>query len=233
LILIALFGHLSRDGMMDFLMGLASSYSQFQQLPTRHYVNQTYSLYANDNWHMTKNLSLQLGFRFGALPHAWERSNAVANFNPGAYSATAAPIWDCSAGGTAVTPCAGDASNGTLDPNGPGFAQINNTRGFVGSILGGWQIAGVATAESGTIIANQGPGLAINYDPIGLGGGYTNRPNVTCRPGYLKIADAMVRYVSVLSSGARVGRRRQQWLRQRSEGHRPRSGTVQLRYLAL
>jgi len=61
-----------------------------------------------------------------------------------------------------------------------------HSKGFVGSVLGGWQIAGVATAESGTIIANQGPGLAINYDPVGLGGGYTNRPDVTGHPRYIK-----------------------------------------------
>jgi hypothetical protein len=63
---------------------------------------------------------------------------------------------------------------------------FSHSRGFVGAVLGGWQIAGVATAESGTIIANQGPGLSLNYDPIGLGGDYTNRPNVSRKPQYIK-----------------------------------------------
>ena len=56
--------------------GSAGSYSQFQALPIRHYVNQTPSVYAMDNWHVTPRLSLQLGLRYDALPHAWERSNA-------------------------------------------------------------------------------------------------------------------------------------------------------------
>jgi len=61
-----------------------------------------------------------------------------------------------------------------------------HSKGFTGSVLGGWQIAGVATAESGTIIANQGPGLSLSYDPIGLGGDYSNRPDVTAKPHYMK-----------------------------------------------
>jgi hypothetical protein len=55
-------------------------------------------------------------------------------------------------------------------------------------LLGGWQVAGVVTAESGTLIANQGPGLSLSYDPVGLGGGYTNRPNVSAKPKYTKTA---------------------------------------------
>ena len=145
------FNALSQDGMMDLLMGIAGSYSQFQQLPIRHYVNQTYSFYANDNWHVSKNLSLQLGFRYDALPHAWERSNDVANFNPAAYSAAAAPVWDCPLGTTAVTPCAGDSANATgqLDPSGPGFGMVNNTPFYLNGIQ----------------IANQGAprGLVKNY----------------------------------------------------------------------
>ena len=40
-----------------------------------------------DNWHVTPRLTLQLGLRYDALPHAWERSNAVANFDPAPYLA--------------------------------------------------------------------------------------------------------------------------------------------------
>ena len=56
-----------------------------RRLPIRHYVNQTPSVYAMDNWHVTPRLTLQLGLRYDALPQAWERSNAVANFDPALY----------------------------------------------------------------------------------------------------------------------------------------------------
>jgi hypothetical protein len=61
-----------------------------------------------------------------------------------------------------------------------------HSRGFTGAFLGGWQIAGVVNAQAGTIINNQGPSLSLNYDPIGLGGDYTNRPDVSAKPRYMK-----------------------------------------------
>ena len=60
----------SGDSMVDMMLGLASKYQQAQALPIRHYVNQTTSVYAMDNWHVTPRLSLQLGLRYDALPYA-------------------------------------------------------------------------------------------------------------------------------------------------------------------
>jgi len=130
------FNNLSGDGMMDMLMGIAASYSEFQALPIRHYVNQTPSFYANDNWHVTRNLSLQLGFRYDALPHAWERSNDVSNFNPAAYSASAMPAWVCKSGPPGS--CPPSATTGALDSTGPGFTTVNSTPFY----LNGMQLAG-------------------------------------------------------------------------------------------
>ena len=59
---------------------------------------------------------------------------------------------------------------------------FNKSSGLDKSILGGWEIAGTVIAATGTIPANQGVGLSLSYDPIGLGGGYTNRPNSAARP---------------------------------------------------
>jgi hypothetical protein len=90
------FGSLSNDSMMDMLMGLSGSYSQDQSAPIRHYANQTTSAYVMDNWHVTPRLSLQLGLRYDALPHAWERNNYIGNFVPANYLTSAAPIWEAS-----------------------------------------------------------------------------------------------------------------------------------------
>ncbi len=110
------FGQLSNDGLMDFLMGLASSYSQYQATPIRHYVNQTPSVYALDNWHVTPRLTLQLGLRYDALPHAWERNNAVANFDPNLYLSSQTPEWN---------------SDGSLNPKGPGFQSFGGVPFYV------------------------------------------------------------------------------------------------------
>ena len=82
------------DGVMDMLLGLASNYNQVQATPIRHYVNQTPSAYVMDNWHVTQRMTLQLGLRYDALPHAWERQNLVSNFNPGAFLSASTPNWN-------------------------------------------------------------------------------------------------------------------------------------------
>jgi hypothetical protein len=58
---------------------------------------------------------------------------------------------------------------------------FNKTPGLVKTIAGGWQIAGTVVDESGVPvpISLSAPG---GYDPVGLGGGYSNRPNIT-NPG--------------------------------------------------
>ncbi|WP_109488650.1 TonB-dependent receptor [Occallatibacter savannae] len=102
--------NLSGDAFMDMLMGFSGNYQQFMEAPIRHYVNQTPSAYAMDNWHVTPRLSLQLGLRYDALPHAWERSNAVSNFDPKLYIFAAQPTWN---------------ADGSMDPSGPGFRVVN------------------------------------------------------------------------------------------------------------
>ena len=57
-------------------------------------MNQTVSAYAEDNWHILNRLSLQYGIRYDALPHAWERNNRLANFDPSQYQAGSAPTVD-------------------------------------------------------------------------------------------------------------------------------------------
>jgi len=109
------FGTQSGDSFVDMILGLASSYDQHQALPVRHYVNQTTSVYAMDNWKVTPRLSLQLGLRYDALPHAWERSNQIANFDPGQYvPVTQADIFNSTA-------------DGSLNPAGPGFVNFGGT----------------------------------------------------------------------------------------------------------
>ena len=75
------------DPFLDQLLGLAGSYSQSQAAPIRQYVNNTVSAYAMDTWHVTRDLSLQLGLRYDALPHAYETEQRNWQLQPGALSA--------------------------------------------------------------------------------------------------------------------------------------------------
>ncbi|HLY43640.1 MAG TPA: carboxypeptidase-like regulatory domain-containing protein [Terracidiphilus sp.] len=78
------------DPFMSMVLGLAGSYSQPQSMSLRYYVNNTVSAYVNDNWKVSPRLSLQVGLRYDALPHAWERHNDLTNFEPSQY--IAAPV---------------------------------------------------------------------------------------------------------------------------------------------
>ena len=75
----------SGDSYVNFLLGMASSYSQLEYLWGKHWVNNNYSFYANDNWHIAPRLTLNLGLRYDGLPHAFERYNKFSNFVPADY----------------------------------------------------------------------------------------------------------------------------------------------------
>ena len=90
------------DSYLNFLLGDASNFSQLELLLGKHWVNNNYGSYFNDNWHIIPRLTLNLGLRFDGLPHAFERYDKFANFVPADY----------------VTPTSPPVStkDGTLDP---------------------------------------------------------------------------------------------------------------------
>jgi hypothetical protein len=122
----------TNDSLMDLLLGLTGSYGQFQATPIRHYVNQTPSAYIMDNWHVSSRLSLQIGLRYDALPHAWERNNALGNFDPALYNQAAPPIW---------------TSAGTIDPSSPTVSSYNSSQFY----LNGMGLAGVEGFPKGLV----------------------------------------------------------------------------------
>jgi hypothetical protein len=75
----------SKDSYINFLLGDAASFTQLEFLAGKHWVNNNYGFYANDNWHITQRLVLNLGFRFDGMPHAYERYDRFANFVPADY----------------------------------------------------------------------------------------------------------------------------------------------------
>jgi len=127
-------GSLTKDTLMDTLLGLSGKYTQAQAPYTRHYVNQTPSVYAQDNWHVTSRLSVQIGLRYDALPHTYERNNVVGNFNQATYltGASAAPIWNV---------------DGTINSASPSLF----TYGGIKSYINGTNLAGVNGYPRGVV----------------------------------------------------------------------------------
>jgi hypothetical protein len=157
-------GLLTGDSYLDFLLGLSTGFSQAQSDPIFHYVNNTPSFYAQDNWHVTHRLSLQYGFRYDGLPHVYERKNALSNFDPAHYQAALAPVFDPNGSGAFCTGVSASGCTGTS----PGLESVNGTSFY----LNGVDIAGANGTPRG-LVKNDWktfmPRVGFSYDLTGTG----------------------------------------------------------------
>lgn len=76
----------SGDSIVNLVLGMASSFSQLEYLYGKHWVNNNYSGYGMDNWHVSPRLTLNLGLRYDGMPHAFERYDKFSNFVIGDYN---------------------------------------------------------------------------------------------------------------------------------------------------
>jgi hypothetical protein len=134
----------SQDSYLNFVLGDASSFTQLQGLYGKHWVNNNYGFYANDNWHVTPRLTLNLGLRFDGMPHAFERYNLFANFVPADY--TTPSVNPVQANGTLLPsalstfPGTGYWSGEEFYLNGMREANVNGfPRGVVNNNYNTWQ----------------------------------------------------------------------------------------------
>jgi hypothetical protein len=144
----------SGDSYLNFLLGFADSFTQLQALTTSHWLNNTYSFYGMDNWHVLPRLTMNLGVRYDALPHVYEKNNRVANFVPAEFSA-----------GNAQVP---NATTGSLDVNGPGVQTIDGGTFYTNGI----EIAGQNGLPRGLVnndYETVEPRLGMAYDFFGTG----------------------------------------------------------------
>jgi hypothetical protein len=149
-------GVASQDPYINFLLGYASTYQQLNDLRTDHWLNNTYSGYAMDNWHVMPRLTLNLGIRYDGMPRVYEKNNQVANFNPTAF--------------TAANEQAPNPSTGNLSPTGPGFSQPAGISAPF--YLNGIQLAGVNGVPRGMVKNDYftwQPRLGFAYDLFGDG----------------------------------------------------------------
>jgi Carboxypeptidase regulatory-like domain len=67
----------------NFVMGIANQYEEESSLPSNNIGAKTIAGYINDNWKMTKRLTLELGARWEHIGHWYDRSgNGIAVFLP-------------------------------------------------------------------------------------------------------------------------------------------------------
>jgi hypothetical protein len=143
------------DAFLSQILGLASQYTEAQGIPARHWVNFTTSVYGNDNWKVTPRLQLQIGFRYDALPHAWERARQVSNFDPSAYIPTDAAVFN---------------PDNSISPTSPGvYTPLGGTQPFY---LNGMKLSGQQGFPRGLVTndyATFQPRVGFSYDVTGRG----------------------------------------------------------------
>jgi len=162
-------GALTGDSYVDFLLGLATTFSQANANPINHYVNNTYSFFAMDNWHVSPRLSLQLGVRYDAMPHVWERNNQVSNFEPSLYQPALAPTFDSQSGAFCTT---SNTSNGCTGVNSPGLQTFSLSGVPTSFYMNGVAVAGqngVPRALVKNDYATVMPRVGFSYDLFGNG----------------------------------------------------------------
>jgi hypothetical protein len=146
-------GSLTGDSYLDFLLGLSTTFSQSASNPTNHYVNQTTSIYAQDNWHISNRLSVQYGIRYDAMPRVWERANQVSNFDPSTYQTGLLPTF---------------TSAGAFASTSAGLQTINGATFYMNGVV----IAGQSGVPSGLVkndYKTYQPRIGFSYDLNGNG----------------------------------------------------------------
>jgi hypothetical protein len=150
-------GNYTGNDFADYLLGLASSYSEDGYQGAGHWDNQSIAIYAQDNWKVSKKLTVNLGLRWDGIPHTYEESNNQSNFYPNLYNvANRAQL--CGDSVCATSPGLGTSpiaalSTTSLYMNGIGIAGHNGIP--AGLVKNNWMTFG--------------PRIGFAYDPVGDG----------------------------------------------------------------
>jgi Carboxypeptidase regulatory-like domain/TonB-dependent Receptor Plug Domain len=187
------------NGFSNALLGVYQNYIQASTGTEGKYKYNNTEFYAQDNWKITRRLTLDYGMRFSWFPPTYDASGAASNFDPTKYSAANAPLlYAPGCLGQAVgsfVPCTGN-NRVAYDPrlpvgtiltgtgtNIPG-AGLNSANGglFIGKIIPGTGSTGnglyvsdkALTKDQGLLFA---PRFGFAYD-------LTGKHNLILRGGF-------------------------------------------------
>jgi hypothetical protein len=78
----------------DMLMGNIANFTQASAQPKYHINYKIFEPYFQDDYHVSKNLTLNLGLRISMFGTFWETNHLISNWDPSAYSSSTAPQLD-------------------------------------------------------------------------------------------------------------------------------------------
>jgi len=149
----------------DFLLGNVRTYSQGSRdiVPDLHYINS--EAYVQDDWKLTKRLTINLGLRWSAFPSPSDVKNTLNNFDPEVYSASKAPVIDPTSGNfdpiqTSLIPAT--YANGIIFPKGAACTAAQ----AISSQVSCSPFGSYVNPNKNT---NFGPRIGFAYNPDGRG----------------------------------------------------------------
>jgi hypothetical protein len=102
----------------DMLTGNIASFSQASSQPKYHINFKIFEPYFQDDYHIRKNLTLNLGVRVSLYGTFWERNHLISNWRPSAYDLASAPKLDITGNKTgqqgALIPGSGNPFDGMV-----------------------------------------------------------------------------------------------------------------------
>jgi hypothetical protein len=164
-------------------------------------------LYMQDNWRVSRRLTLDLGLRFYHDPPIYDASHSIAGFNPAQFNLAAAPVLYRPAFNAAGQRVAQDPLTGSFAPTPligqyvPGSGNFAN-----GMVVGGQN--GYPNGLYSLPSLSLGPRFGFAYDVFGKGktalrGGFgTFRNRVDGNPTYSEIGNPPVAYTPTLYYGS-------------------------------
>jgi hypothetical protein len=152
----------------NFLLGQSDSYTQPSKdtIPHLRYVN--FEFYVQDDWKVTRKLTLNAGIRYSYFPSPTDSNNTLVNFSPLVYSAANAAVIDPVGGSMTGLTASGNPTNAAIYGNGlifPKGAACTAAQAISSQVTCSPYGSRVNPGSNN----NWGPRLGLAYDPFGNG----------------------------------------------------------------